>query len=421
MSKNNLITVCCFGMELGRLGFDEDRAASFFQYNEAFLQEGRYTRMFPLLLRRIKPTQVFDQYNNDTFRALAPVFADSLPDLFGNIIFRAWMDSTRQDSGQISVLEQLAYVGKRGMGALEYHPARTLSADNTIDIGAIAAVVQQVLDQKNDLQAPQLDHASLLNIFKIGTSAGGMRPKILVSEHKETGMIIPGDVATDDQYHHYLVKLGLEDGTAYNRELVEYTYYLAATQAGIHMMDSKMIDGRHFATLRFDRQQGKKKHVLTATGISGLDYTDPKVSRYENLFDLLLFLKCPHKDIEQLFRRMVFNLVFANHDDHLKNQSFIYDEDRDAWDLAPAYDLTYSLNPELNIKTRSRALSVNGKRSGIDLADLKEIASRYTVKNFKKIVSEVRESIPYWKDAAAQAGVPGKIIAEIARNFTLFL
>lgn len=125
MSKNNLITVCCFGLELGRLGFDENRAASFFQYNEAFLQDGRYTRMFPLLLRRIKPTQVFDQYNNDTFRALAPVFADSLPDLFGNIIFRAWMDSTHQHSGEISVLEQLAYVGRRGTRQRKSLPAST--------------------------------------------------------------------------------------------------------------------------------------------------------------------------------------------------------------------------------------------------------------------------------------------------------
>ncbi|MBL7712853.1 MAG: type II toxin-antitoxin system HipA family toxin, partial [Chitinophagaceae bacterium] len=364
MSKNNLITVCSFGLEIGRLGFDKNRAASFFQYNEEFLQQQRYSRMFPLLLRRIKPTQVFDQYNNDSFRGLPPVIADSLPDLFGNIIFRTWMENTQRDTGDISVLEQLAYVGKRGMGALEYHPARALSADDTIDIDAIAAVVQQVMDQKNELRGSRLDHASLLNIFKIGTSAGGMRPKILVSEHKESGVIIPGDVATDGHYHHYLVKLGLEDTAAYSRELLEYTYYLAATRAGIRMMDSKMIGGRHFATLRFDRQQGKKKHVLTATGISGLDYTDPKVSRYENLFDLLLFLKCPHRDIEQLFRRMVFNLVFANHDDHLKNQSLMYDEDHDTWDLAPAYDLTYSLNPELNIKTRSRALSVNGKRNG---------------------------------------------------------
>ncbi|HTN17691.1 MAG TPA: type II toxin-antitoxin system HipA family toxin, partial [Chitinophagaceae bacterium] len=403
MSKNNLITVCSFGLEIGRLGFDENRGASFFQYNEAFLQQDRYNRMFPLLLRRIRPTQVFDQYNNDTFRGLAPMIADSLPDLFGNIIFRTWIDNTRREATEISVLEQLAYVGQRGMGALEYHPARTLSADDTIDIDAIAAVVQQVMDQKSNLQGVQLDHASLLNIFKIGTSAGGMRPKILVSEHKEKGIIIPGDVVTSDAYHHYLVKLGLEDTPAWSRELIEYTYYLAATQAGICMMDSKMIGGRHFATLRFDRQQGKKKHVLTATGISGLDYTDPKVSRYENLFDLLLFLKCPHKDIEELFRRMVFNLIFANHDDHLKNQSFVYDEERDGWDLAPAYDLTYSLNPELNIKTRSRALSVNGKRNSIDLADLKTIATQYTIKNFKKIVSEVQDTIPYWKEAAVQA------------------
>jgi serine/threonine-protein kinase HipA len=420
MAKNNLITVRCFGLEIGRLGFDVHRGASFFQYNEAFLRQDRYQHLFPLVFRRIRQTQVFDQYNNDTFRGLPPAIADSLPDLFGNIIFRAWMESTRRGTKEISVLEQLAYVGNRGMGALEYEPRQSLSSGDTIDIDEITGIVSQVLDQKGQVNGQQLDHASLLNIFKIGTSAGGMRPKILVSEHKTSGTIIPGDIVYDDSYNHYLVKLGIEDEAKYSRELVEYSYYLAATYAGIDMMPCKMIDGKHFATLRFDRQEGKKKHVLTATGISGLDYTDPKVSSYENLFDLLVFLKCPHKDIEQLFRRMVFNLVFANHDDHLKNQSLIYNENQDNWNLAPAYDLTYSLNPELNIKTTSRALSVNGKRTGIDTGDLKAIAEKYTVKNARKIIADVQNTTVYWESAAREAGVAERTVSVISKHFTRF-
>lgn len=421
MAKNNLITIYCFGQEIGRLGFDPDRGASFFQFNETFLQQGQYQRMFPLIFRRIKQTQVFDKYNNDTFRGLPPMIADSLPDFFGNVIFRTWMESNNRDMNEISVLEQLAYVGTRGMGALEYQPSKSVSSVDTIDITEIASVVRQVLDQKQGFEAQQLDNAALFNIFKMGTSAGGMRPKILVAEHKASGNIIPGDIVYDDSYNHYLIKLGLDNEANYSRELVEYSYYLAATHSGIDMMPSKMIREKHFATLRFDRQQGKKKHVLTATGITGWDYTDPKVSSYEQLFDLVVFLKCPHRDVEQLFRRMVFNLVFANHDDHLKNHSFMYDEMRDSWELAPAYDLTYSLNPELNIKTRSRALSVNGKRTGIDIKDLETIADRYTIKNFKGIVMEIQASVDYWVQVAKENNIPVKISNAIYNNMVFYV
>lgn len=421
MAKNNLVTVYCFGEEIGRLGFDENRGASFFQYNEAFLQTGKYQRLFPLIIRRIKQTQVFDKYNNDTFRGLPPAFADSLPDLFGNIIFKTWIESADRNASKISVLEQLTYVGSRGMGALEYRPSKLVSSDDTIDIDEITEVVRMVLDQKGQVSAPQLDHASLLNIFKIGTSAGGMRPKILISEHKTQGTIIAGDVIVEDNYNHYLVKLGIDDDVKYSRELVEYSYYLAATRNGIDMMESKMIENKHFATLRFDRVAGKKKHVLTATGITGFDYSDPKVSAYENLFELLVYLKCPHKDVEEMFRRMVFNLVFANHDDHLKNHSFLYDEEQNEWGLAPAYDITYSLNPELNIKTKSRALSVNGKRTEIGIEDVKVIAQKYTIKNYKGVIDEVQESTLYWKNVANEVGIPDIIRDSIFKNFGLFV
>lgn len=349
------------------------------------------------------------------------MIADSLPDLFGNIIFRTWMESTRRDMKDISVLEQLAYVGNRGMGALEYHPNKSLSPEDTVNINEITEIVSQVLDQKRQQNGLQLNHDSLFNIFKIGTSAGGMRPKILVSQHKSSGVIIPGDVASGNDYNHYLVKLGMDDEARYSRELVEYAYYLAAIHAGIDMMECRMIDEKHFATVRFDRLEGKKKHVLTATGITGLNYMDPKDSSYEHLFDLLVFLKCPHRDIEQLYRRMVFNLVFANHDDHLKNHSVIYNEDLDSWNLSPAYDITYSLNPELNIKTRSRALSVNGKRNGIDMDDLALIAEKYTIKNHKKVIVEVQDTMTYWASVARDTGVPARIIELMLKNFMIFV
>lgn len=421
MSKNNIISVSCFGEEVGRLGLDRDRGASYFQYNERFLGLDKYKNLFPLIFRRISQTQVFDKFNNDTFRGLPPMIADSLPDLFGNIIFKAWMERTNKDMNEISVLEQLAYVGHRGMGALEYEPSKTVSASDTVNINEISEIVRSVLAQKNNVTATALDHSSLLNIFKIGTSAGGMRPKILVAENKESGVIVPGDIVYSDDYNHYLVKLGIDEDLSYSRELVEYAYYLSAVGAGIGMMPSRMIDNMHFATQRYDRQHGRKKHVLTASGLTGWDYTDAKVSSYENVFDLLLHLKCPHRDVEQLFRRMVFNLVFANHDDHLKNHSFIYDEQRDSWELAPAYDLTYSLNPELNIKTRSRALSVSGKRTAIQIGDIQSISEKYTVKNFKGVVQEMQAAAAAWSATAAGLGIADHITEAIQKNFSFFI
>jgi serine/threonine-protein kinase HipA len=395
MSKNNIIDLHCFGTEIGRIGFDENLRKSFFQYNPVFLKSRQYAQLFPLIFKKTEATQVFTQFNNDTFRGLPPMIADSLPDMFGNLIFKKWLDTTPQNSEKISVLEQLAYVSNRGMGALEYQPAKKIPEGTTIDIEALTPVLKAVLDSKKAIIEQYLDSSALLNIFKIGTSAGGARPKILISEHKKTGQIIAGDLTFSDEYAHYLVKLNLED-EAFNREKIEYGYYLTAIELGIKMMPSKLIDDKHFATLRFDRQNGQKKHILTASGMTGWDFKDPSVSTYENVFELAIFLKLPQKDIDELFKRMVFNLVFSNTDDHLKNHSFIYDEKNDQWALSPAYDITYSLNPFLNYKKVSRALSINNKRMDIGWADILIIAEKYTIKNPKSIVENTQKAIDFW-------------------------
>jgi serine/threonine-protein kinase HipA len=183
------------------------------------------------------------------------------------------------------------------------------------------------------------------------------------------------------------------------------------------MMPSKLIEQKHFATLRFDRQNGEKQHVLTATGLTGWDYQSPKNSSYENLFELALFLKVPHRDLEELFKRMVFNVVFFNSDDHLKNHSFIYHKNQDSWRISPAYDITYSLNPLLNYTRTSRALSINGKRIDITLADLLTIADSYTIKNAKNVVQEIQDSKSYWIDQAQQLNLPPRIIQSICKDF----
>ena len=190
-----------------------------------------------------------------------------------------------------------------------------------------------------------------------------------------------------------------------------------ALEAGIDMMPSKLIDDTHFATLRYDRQKGQKQHVLTASGLTGWDFKKPDNSSYENLFKLSISLDVPHKDIQQLFRRMIFNIVFKNVDDHLKNHSFIYDKDKNSWNLSPAYDITYALNPLLTFTSISRALSINGKRQDINWNDVLSIAEEFAVKNPKGIIDEVQNTAVFWKKTAIELNIPENIINTIENDF----
>ncbi len=421
MAKNNLIKVFCFGVEVGTLGLDLHKSESYFQYNPDFLKNEKFLNLIPNtgIIKKTSQVQIFKQYNNETFRGIPPVFADSLPDMFGNIIFKTWLESENKDFKTITVLEQLAYVSNRGMGALEYRPEKKLSESSEINIDKIVEVLKKVLDLKEQTNQEQFNHDSLLNVFKIGTSAGGARPKILISENKKTGKIIPGDINISEEYTHYLVKLDLDE-VGYRREVIEFCYYLAAKECKINISQSKLIEEKHFATERFDRIDGKKIHTLTATGITGWDFKNPDVSSYENLFELCVFLKIPHSEIEQLFRRMVFNILYCNTDDHLKNHSFCYDENSDSWNLAPAYDITYSLNPLINYKKSARALAVNGKRTDINLTDIDKIAEKFTIKNSKKIISEVQNVQGFLKEKMSENGISDKIIDSVSKDFVLF-
>ncbi len=390
MASNQIIQVHLFGQEIGRIGLDEDKKRSSFQYHPDFLESNQLLNIFPKtgIIKRTPFVQLFNQFDNATFNGIPPQFADSLPDMFGNIIFKAWLD--RKEKSNISVLEQLAYISNRGMGALEYQPALDLPINATIDLDQIIQVLKDVLDFKKLEEQGSINNQALINVFKIGTSAGGARPKIIISEHKKNGTIIPGDLEYSNDYHHYLVKLALEEDINYPREIIEFCYYQILKKVGIRMMDSKLIDHKHFATLRFDRQNGEKQHVLTATGLTGWDFKDAKMSSYENLFKLCSFLKIPHAQMEELFKRMVFNVIYGNTDDHLKNHSFIYNKEKDNWNLSPAYDVTFALNPFLDFKNTNRALSINGKRDQIQLSDLKKIADDFTIKNPTGIIKDIQ-------------------------------
>ena len=420
MAKNQIISVVFNGIEIGKMGYDENQRKSSFQFNPDFLTQNNFVNLFPYIIRRVENVQVFSEYEGETFRGLPPMIADSLPDMFGNIVFKEWLEASNKSFSSISPLEQLTYVGSRGMGALEFMPNKQLPFNASINLQEITEVVKKVMDVKTAVSEKGLSDTALLTIFKIGTSAGGVRPKILVSENKENGTLIPGDLVVSDNYKHYLIKLAVDENQGYSKEKLEYVYYQLATQIGIEMMPSKLIGDKHFATLRFDRQHGKKQHILTASGMTGWDFQKPENSSYDNLFKLALDLKLPHKDIQQLFKRMVFNLVFANIDDHLKNFSFIYNDEKDKWNLAPAYDVTYPLDALLNYTRVTRALAVNGKRTNITKDDLLVLAKQFTIKNPMGIVDEVIEATKQFEVLAVQQALPSRVIEKIKSEFQYF-
>jgi len=419
MAKNQIIDILFQGIEVGKIGYDEDARKSFFQYNPDYIDSDKYRKLFPYIIRKTKSVQVFSNYEGESFRGLPPMIADSLPDMFGNIIFKEWLEASHKDVTKITPLEQLTYVANRGMGALEYLPAKEIPKGTTINVEEMAEVVGKVLDLKTSIEEKGLSDKALLNIFKIGTSAGGARPKILVSEHKESKRLIPGDIEISDDYNHYLIKLSINDDL-YSKEKVEYIYYKIATILGIDMMFCKLIDDKHFATLRFDRQNGEKQHILTASGMIGWDFKKPENSTYENLFSLCVDLGLPHKDIQMLFKRMVFNIVFANIDDHLKNFSFIYNKEKDKWNLAPAYDLTYPLDALMNYLRTTRAMSINGKRNNINLEDILKIADDFTIKDAKKIVEDVVKATETFRPLCEEYNIPPKVIDSIIKEFEHF-
>ncbi len=420
LDKKNieLINVFVFGEKIGVLGSDKNKGDSYFLFDKEFLNKGIYKNLFPFVLKRTDQVQVFKNQNNKTFKGLPSVFADSLPDDFGNAIFNKWLSYNNIKASDLTPVHQLAYLSNRGMGAIEYFPGKNLDYSEGINLQKITRILKNVIKNKKNVFEDSLNSNALLNIFKLGTSAGGARPKIIVSENKVTNKLIPGDVEFSENYYHYLVKLNIGEDT-YNRERVEYGYSKLVKMAGIDMMPCDLTEG-HFITQRFDRVGGKKRHILTATGISGLDYRNAEHSSYENLFEIANYINLPQNDIERLFRRMVFNYVFHNIDDHLKNHSFIYDEKKDCWGLSPAYDINYSLDALNKWVGAVHSLSLNGKRKGIELEDFLGLAKKYAIKKPLKIIEDVESVVFEWERIAYEIGVEDKVIDKISEDFKIY-
>jgi serine/threonine-protein kinase HipA len=326
-----------------------------------------------------------------------------------------WLAIQGRPANSLNPVEMLCYMGRRGMGALEFRPATRLEpgSSNFLEVAELVNLTQKALSRKEDLDASFSadDKQAMLDIIRVGTSAGGARAKAIIAINK-LGKVKSGQLDVPEGYTHWLIKLDgvsdeqLGDPRGYGR--IEFAYHKMAVESGIEMAECRLLEenGRaHFMTRRFDRPDHKSKlHMLTLCGLCHFDYNNPLAYSYEQAFQAMRSLRLPYPAAEQLYRRMVFNVIGINNDDHTKNISFLMDPSGQ-WSLAPAYDVTWAYHP-LHRYLSQHQLSVNNKRTGITREDLLQVAEAMNIRQPKEIIEHVREVIKKWPDFSAIANIP---------------
>ena len=355
----------------------------------------------------------------DTFKGLPGLLADVLPDKYGNQLMNIWLAQSGRPENSMNPIEQLCFIGTRGMGALEFEPSQLKSTKKTfqVEIDSLVDIAQRMLNEREGFETNlnEDQKEAVLNMLKIGTSAGGARPKAIIAYNKKTGQVRSGQTNAPKGFEHWLIKLDsvsdaqFGESKGYGR--IEMAYYNMAKDCGIKMMDSELLEenGRaHFMTKRFDREEGFiKHHIQTFCAIQHYDFNEVRSYSYEQLFQTMRLLRLPYPDAEQMYRRMVFNVIARNCDDHTKNFAFRLKEGRD-WELAPAYDICHAYRPD-SIWVSQHALSVNGKRIGIEKNDLMNFARAMNIKKSENIISKINTTVQHWNNYAEEVSVNAKL------------
>lgn len=395
-----------------------------FQYTPAWKRGD--IELSPLLMPLDSRTAVFTftGLNRETFYGLPPMIADALPDRFGNSIVDAWLAAQGIDKSQITPLDRLAYVGARGMGAVEFVPDRSPSAPTPTALD-MAVLVESARSAVAGTLGSDDDSAdALTQIISVGTSAGGARAKAVVNINDSTSEIRPGHGMAGPNERSWLLKF---DGVGIDHQLgesqqytrIEYAYSLMARAASIRMPETRLLaeNGRsHFLTLRFDRDSGTKTHAQTLCGMNAVDFNLRGTNDYAQLFTVANGLGLSDDDRTEIFRRMAFNVAAANHDDHSKNHSFLLREGG-TWQLSPAYDVTYARDPD-NVWLRQHLMSVGGHFSDIGRTQLLAVADRFAVPGAKSALRAIDDALASWPEFAAEAGVSAPVADAIGRDFT---
>lgn len=405
-----------FGMNVGTVRWDSSYEVARFEYDAKFAGKGIEPSplMMPVQQGRIYS---FGNLNRETFNGLPGMLADSLPDTYGRALFDKWLTLNGRTVG--NPIETLCFLGQRCMGALEFEPATgPAPADMKIEIDSLVEVAKEALSKKEEFGA-NLDidrKAAIAEILRLGTSAGGQRAKAIIAYNKDTGEVRSGQVPAPEGFDFYLIKLdgvsaeaGFKETENFGR--LEYSFSLLAKECGIEMTDCSLIEenGRaHFLTKRFDRANGEKIHMQTLCGIAHYDFRLRRAYSYEQAFNVMRRLRLPYSQAEEMFLRMVFNVVIRNQDDHTKNISFLMDK-TGKWTLSPAYDICFAYNPK-GSWTDTHQMSINGKFDDITRRDLLVCAAANNIKNAAEIIDKVCETTAKWPEMAKNCGVPQEMI-----------
>ncbi len=438
----SLAEILLGGERVGALTYHPDSKFTTFEYAPEWLNKS--IEIAPLKMPLSRQKFQFTGLNPETYKGLPAVFADVLPDDFGNAVIDIWLASNGRDGDDFNAVERLLYSGNRGMGALTFAPAMVLNKQNmpaaNLELSSLVNMAQKVLDQraqvKVKLPVESDDEEAMLALLQIGTSAGGARAKALIAVNAERTQIRSGQTDAPKGFEHYLLKFdGVEEHKINSERFgdpkgfgrMEFAYYLMAKDAGINISPSELLlenERAHFMTKRFDRVGNKKRHVLSLCAMDHADYKKPGAYSYERLLAVARKLRLPRKDAVEIYRRMVFNVIARNHDDHTKNTSFILDttQAQSEWRLSPAFDLAYSYkkgSPWVN----THQMSANGKRDNFTLDDLLKVGT--LIGNFKKesqqIINQVLQVVSEWSSYANNAGVFESLSNEITQNIRIKL
>jgi serine/threonine-protein kinase HipA len=437
----HLAEVRLWNQLVGALAFDAASGVSTFEYAPKWLKSG--IQMAPLTMPLAAQKYSFPSLNYATFRGLPGAFADSLPDDFGNAVINAWLSRKGRDVASFSPVERLLYTGTRGMGALEFLPMidRGYQPGEKLDMNSLISMAQKILDQRaglnrsikqSSIETTEQDE-TMRAILQVGTSAGGARAKAVIAINKQRTEIRSGQVDAPAGFEHYLLKFdGVEEHKANSETFgdpqgygrMEYAYYLMAQDAGINMSPCELLlEGRraHFMTKRFDRIGNHKCHYLSLCGMAHADFKKPGAYSYEELLSVARQLRLPRVDAIEIFRRMVFNVMARNHDDHCKNFGFLKINATADWRLSPAFDVAYSYKKD-SPWVAMHQLSLAGKRDHFNRSDLLSVAQ--LIGNFRSandVIDEVLEVVKQWPKYADQAGVDEGFMAEVEANLRLEL
>jgi serine/threonine-protein kinase HipA len=398
---------------VGAVAWNEKNGYADFEYDPAFIRQG--LEVSPLMMPLAKTIYSFPEQKKGTFHGLPGMLADALPDRFGNTLIDLWLARQGRSPGDFSPVERLCYMGTRAMGALEFQPALEPRSKRSerLEIAELVDLAARILEHKRDLTTNFLKDRedAVKTIIRVGTSAGGNRAKAVIAWDPKTGEVRSGQLEILPGFEPWILKFDgvsdelLGDPKGFGR--IEYAYYLMALKAGIPMSPSRLLEenGRaHFMTRRFDRDLGGNKiHTQSLCALAHYDFNASGEYGYEQAFNVILRLNLGHEALQDMYRRMIFNVLSRNQDDHTRNIDFLMDRDG-AWRLAPAFDMVWAYNPAGRWTDRHQ-MSVHGKRNDFTRADLEAPAAEYDIRGAGKILDEVAGAVARWPEFARLAGV----------------